>query len=333
MIGGTYVYESSSRVIAWDIGELGAKGEPDAQGQVAFSVRLKSGLPGGTLVSNEATVYFPSVPEKTPTGAVVNVVQPIAAVPQSVATGYGQPLAITLAGFDAANAPLTYAVTLSPTYGLLSGAPPALTYSPAANFSGPDRFAFTVSNGVMESQPADVLVEVRPSPADTIAPDVQWADPAGGAAPVPIAATAFMTDTSGAWYSPPVVAIFTEPMSATTVTSATVRLAAEDGWTLPAAVLYDSALHSAALYPRVALLPGTAYTVTVSQGAQDLAGNGLATVRRWSFCTRPVALADIQAIVARWRQAAAAPYDMDRDSRVTVADMMRITGRWGAGCP
>lgn len=61
-------------------------------------VALTGGLSSGTIVSNQAMVYFPSVPEETPTNAWVNLVTPLVAEPQSLTTAYMTPLAITLSG-------------------------------------------------------------------------------------------------------------------------------------------------------------------------------------------------------------------------------------------
>jgi len=46
-----------------------------------------------------------------------------------------------------------------------------------------------------------------------------------------------------------------------------------------------------------------------------------------------VDLADLQAVAARWRQAAGPPYDLDGDGQVTVADIMRVAAAWGNACP
>jgi uncharacterized repeat protein (TIGR01451 family) len=67
--GGTYY--PVVRKIVWTIGELAAKGEPGSKGEVSFSVRLRSGLTGGTVVANRAVVYFPSVPGVAASSAVV----------------------------------------------------------------------------------------------------------------------------------------------------------------------------------------------------------------------------------------------------------------------
>ena len=57
---------------------------------------------------------------------------------------------------------LTYEVVTQPGHGTLAGTAPNLTYTPAANYSGPDAFAFTVSDGAATSAPATVSITVSP---------------------------------------------------------------------------------------------------------------------------------------------------------------------------
>ncbi len=61
-------YDSLTRMICWQVGEVG----PKAGGYANISVKTKSDLEKGTIISNYATVYFPSVPEKTLTNSVVS---------------------------------------------------------------------------------------------------------------------------------------------------------------------------------------------------------------------------------------------------------------------
>ena len=57
---------------------------------------------------------------------------------------------------------LSYAITALPVHGTLTGTAPGLTYTPAENYNGPDRFTFQANDGTLDSDPAAVSVSVRP---------------------------------------------------------------------------------------------------------------------------------------------------------------------------
>jgi hypothetical protein len=79
-----------------------------------------------------------------------------------------------------------------------------------------------------------------------------------------------------------VKATFSEAVSGVNPGSMTLRLAS--GVAVPTTVTYDSARRRATLRPTVTLLPDATYTVTLSNGILDAAGNRLRTVT-WSFTT------------------------------------------------
>ena len=82
--------------------------------------------------------------------------------PQSVSTAEDTAKAITLSGSDIEGSPLTYEVLTPPAHGSLSGSAPNLTYTPAANYNGPDSFSFKVNDGTVDSSPATVSITVTP---------------------------------------------------------------------------------------------------------------------------------------------------------------------------
>jgi Tol biopolymer transport system component len=53
-------------------------------------------------------------------------------------------------------------VQRQPQHGTLSGTPPTVTYTPPANYNGPDSFTYTVSDGVVTSAPATVTLSIAP---------------------------------------------------------------------------------------------------------------------------------------------------------------------------
>ncbi len=272
-VHGTGQYNAASREMIWYVGELGPKGASDSQGVITYTVALRSGLASGTVVSNQAVVYFPSVPEETPTNTWVNLVTPLVAEPQTLTTAYQTPLTITLHGRDVSNLPLTYEIIEQPHGGTLSGTPPNLTYQPFANFSGADGFTFRVSNGISTSRPATIAITVS-SQGDTTPPEVLWSDPEHGTQGIQVSKTAIFSDTESALYAPVIRFGVSEALDDTTVTSTTVVLRRSDGTTIPARITFDPALQQIVLIPRTVLTTG-AYSVTVTTGVKDGAGNAL----------------------------------------------------------
>ncbi|MEX1020041.1 MAG: Ig-like domain-containing protein [Litorilinea sp.] len=89
---------------------------------------------------------------------------PIAAADLFAETEEDTPVATTLEGYDLDGDldTLTYSVTTPPLHGTLSGNAPNLTYTPFTDFSGPDRFAFTLSDGNETAEPAIFNLSVTP---------------------------------------------------------------------------------------------------------------------------------------------------------------------------
>ena len=101
----------------------------------------------GNQTSTPATVTL-TVAAGTPT-----------ATAQSVNVGFNTGTAITLSGTDP-DVPaltLTYAVTINPAHGSLTGTVPNLTYTPNAGYSGADTFQFTAKNSANKTSQAAIV--------------------------------------------------------------------------------------------------------------------------------------------------------------------------------
>jgi hypothetical protein len=239
---------------------------------VTFTVQLKPGLPSGLTISNQAVVHFPSVPEETPTNTVVNVIQPLVALPQRIESLPGQPTPVLLQGRDVSGNPLTFAISEGPLYGILSETLPALIYTPAEDWAGLDRITFSVSNGISASRPAEVSIRVRPDGSDMTPPTILWTAPGNGGkvaigAPIPLAGE------GGPYFAPSIRVQFSEPLNADSVTDATVWLRTADGYTLDIRPRYDGVLDQMVVLLREPLQAGNRYTIVVGIGVQDLSGN------------------------------------------------------------
>ena len=266
-LGGSGKYLSGSRTIVWDVGELAPKGQPGSKGEFTFTVQLRSDLSAGSVVVNQATVYFPSVPEVTPTNAVANIIQPLAGRDQRVSTTVGQPVAFTLEGFSASGGPLTFTVTQPPSFGDLSGTPPNLTYTPMPGFAGDDHLYFTVSSGLETSLPAQVIIGVGPDPDDAAAPQLIASTPANGGVVSP--------DTSA------LRAEFSEAIASQSVTATAVRLL-YGGQAVSTRLMVDTYSHSVWVILENSLLPGS-YVLQFAPPLSDLAGNPLTQTYRINF--------------------------------------------------
>ncbi len=105
--------------------------------------------------------------EVTPPGPLN---RPPVANAQSVTTAEDTPKSIVLTASDPDGDALTYTVG-APAHGTLSGTAPNLTYTPAANYNGPDSFTVSVSDGALISATVTISITVTPveDPPVTIA--------------------------------------------------------------------------------------------------------------------------------------------------------------------
>jgi RHS repeat-associated protein len=85
------------------------------------------------------------------------------ATPQQLTTSEDTRLSLTLSGADPDGDPLVlFEVVRAPRRGMLTGAGAMRTYIPGSEVSGDDSFTFKVSDGVAESQEAEVRITVTP---------------------------------------------------------------------------------------------------------------------------------------------------------------------------
>jgi hypothetical protein len=100
---------------------------------------------------------------------------------QWVTTFSGSPLAIKLTGDDFESEQLAFTVTNQPNNGSITGVAPDLVYTSATGFVGDDIFTFFVSDGVHNSLPATINIEVQePNDMPIAAPGGPYETPEGG---------------------------------------------------------------------------------------------------------------------------------------------------------
>ena len=147
------------------------------------------------------------------------------------------------------------------------------TFTPSSPLSQGVNYTFTV-NGVKDLQnnamPAPFVITF--TVGDNTAPTVVSTVPADLATGVPTNST--------------ISATFSEAMDPATLntTTFTVRPTA-GGANVAGTVTYSAGTNTATFTPTNPLAAGTAYTVTITTGAKDAAGNGLAANKTWTFAT------------------------------------------------
>jgi hypothetical protein len=111
------------------------------------------------------------------------------ALDQQVVTPEDTSVALTLIATDANGDALTFSVVSGPSHGSLTGQAPLLTYTPAADYHGPDSVTFRASDGALESNVATVSISVTPvNDAPVANPDTATAEQNGAAVTIAVLA-------------------------------------------------------------------------------------------------------------------------------------------------
>ena len=135
-----------------------------AHGAVAGTPPSVTYQPAAGYFGADSFTFRATDPSNASSTAVVSVTvldNPPVANPQSIGTNEDTATAITLTASDPDGGALAYAIVTGPTHGALSGTAPNLTYTPAANYYGPDSLAFRVTdNGGLTSSTATVSIAV-----------------------------------------------------------------------------------------------------------------------------------------------------------------------------
>lgn len=148
------------------------------EGKGEVSVKLSPGMTRNSLVNGASSFSEQDgiLTLNFNVGGIHNVtltaVEPINRAPAADAvtlqTETIKPVAVTLAGSDLDNDTLSYRVLMQPANGVLTGTEPVLSYVSNVGFSGIDTFSYVASDGVLDSPPARVEINVQlPRPANS----------------------------------------------------------------------------------------------------------------------------------------------------------------------
>ncbi len=229
---------------------------------------------GNTLASNYVWTFTTGTTEDTTRPTVSST------VPANLATGValGGNIAVTFS--EAMNPATITAATFTLKQGttVISGAVTSLgataTFNPAANLAVSTVYTATITTGVTDlagnaMASTYVWTFTTGTTADTTRPTVVSTIPANAATGVAVNANIYVT--------------FSEAMNPLTITASTITL--KQGTTLISGAVTSPSTTTAALNPGSDLANNTTYTVTVTTGVKDLAGNAMAVAKVWNFTT------------------------------------------------
>jgi hypothetical protein len=127
--------------------------KPGERGDDSFTFKVND----GELDSLIATVFMVILPgEELPHDPIP------AAYSQSISVLEDEEVGFVLSGGGGDGGALNYRIVSGPHFGVLSGAPPELLYTPARDFFGEDELKFVVQDAARESLPATVRIMVEP---------------------------------------------------------------------------------------------------------------------------------------------------------------------------
>jgi hypothetical protein len=234
------------------------------------------GLAGTPLAANYTWTFTTITPPPTVT----------ATVPVNTATGVpiNQVLSATfneaMTCATLATPATTFKVTgpgTTAVAGTVSCSGAVATFTPAANLAVNTLYTATITTGAqsLAGTPlaSNYVWTFLTLPAPT-PPTVISTVPTNGATGVPI--------------NQALSATFSVAMTSATINATTFTLQAPGGVYVTGTVTYVAAGSVATFTPAVNLAPSTVYTATITTGAENLAGTGLASNYVWTFTTAPL---------------------------------------------
>ena len=222
-----------------------------------------------TFTTGAIPTVTSTVPANGATGVPLN---------QAISATFSEPMnpaTITIATFTLTG-PGATAVAGAVTYVAASN---TAIFKPAANLTASTVYTATITTGAM-SAGGDALAAnfvwtfKTGATTNTSAPTIISTNPANGATAVPI--------------NQKVSATFSAAMNPATINGTTFTVTGPGATLVAGTVTYSAGSNTAVFAPTTNLAPSTTYTATVTNGAQDLAGNALgpgAVTNPWTFTT------------------------------------------------
>ncbi|HSI59540.1 MAG TPA: Ig-like domain-containing protein [Ideonella sp.] len=159
------------------------------------------------------------------------------------------------------------------------------TLTPSATLAGSAVYTATVRGGATDPR-------VKDSAGNALAANASWSftTVSSDTTPPTVTTVSPASGATGVSRTTSVTATFSEPMTASTITTSSFELRNAANQLIAATVSYNAATQVATLTPSATLAGSATFTATVRGGAtdprvKDAAGNALAANRVWSFTT------------------------------------------------
>jgi hypothetical protein len=232
---------------------------------------------GGTPLASNYTWIFRTVPAPTPPTVIATVPANLAVkVPANQALSATFSVAMTPATINAATFTLTGPGT-TPVTGTVAYvvAGSTATFIPKAALTPNTLYTATITTG------AQSLTDVP------LAQNYVWTFTTGATVALPptVVTTIPLAAATNVPANQAVSATFSVPMSPATINSTTFTLTASDSTVVAGLVAYAAVGNTLTFTPTANLSSNTLYTATITTGAQNLAGTGLASNYTWTFTT------------------------------------------------
>lgn len=279
--------------VAYDAGATRAVLNPDAR--LAEGTRYTATIKGadagvldvnGNPLASDVSWTFTTRGENTTAPAVS------ATTPTADATDATLVANVTIAFTEAVDPGTVSGATIELRTEAGSIVPAAVTYDaasvtavidPTSPLAARTRHTVTVKSGV---------TGVRDLTGLPLAEDYRWSFTTGDPDTTPPVVSSIwpVRDANDFGVDADVTAVFSEPMTAGSISGTTVRLRDASGSLVNAVVSYDAGTKAAVINPSAPLAYDTEYTATIaggSSGVKDLAGNPMAAAYSWTFATMP----------------------------------------------
>jgi hypothetical protein len=247
----------------------------------AYTLTITTGtkdLAGNPLANNYVSSFT--------TGAAAVVTPPSVSLtdPVNAATGvaFNQKIAATFSKTMDASTITTGTFILlqgtTPVSGFISYTGTTAIFAPSSNLASNTKYTATITTGAKDLA------------GNALANSYTWSFTTGAAAvitPPAVSSTDPVNVATGVAFNQKIAATFSKTMDASTITTATFTLLQG---TTPISGFVSYSGTTATFAPASNLAPNTTYSVTITTGAKDLAGNALVNNYLWSFTTGAAAV-------------------------------------------